>query len=574
MSRFVYGYGSDNPVELSGVKTHSIDRQPQYTEDGADYLGTGVLLSFQCVMSRGLLPALPGEPPAQTMVRVQHYLETPRRTLLFEVNGDILILSPAVGAATDVRNGPFCRGVAIVQIGGSETFIINATYETWVLECPDSQGPQYLSYRYESSTSINEDFYSTTTHRGKVITRADMLVNPDTLRTVCTPALVPGFRRKKAEYILASDGLSLSFTIEDEEVFLTPPAPATWADGYHRESSPNGAFRLAETMVRLRGSKTTDKGALLQTAILVALTKLRGQNGQLLTRANKTGTVRLTHSTVQESLYRNAVEVVLRGQIIADPPNVQDLAMDLKRFVVAPDGSDPTKGEDKAPNPGTRGTAGLISVAAALGDPCLVVASDPPKVAGQSELTSLYAGIPPATVYLSSVPTTGQSMLRSTGVQGGVYEGYDVRERHVVESNRFQLPVAGQNAKPVTVQVAPATVKRYVQFNAERAADKPKLPHPDLNDGGNTSLLRAELSPEQVDLGGDGETPSWRIGGRYEYAVTDPAKNYPACPLPPWLDAQLQQDSVLTADDFQHNIIDNQPSPGLNPVLQAGGVNQ
>src|SRR5689334_14931458 len=142
MSRLIYGGDpgqpvvTDNAVELSYIRTKAIDDEPQYSDDGTEYLYTRRVLTVQAVVNSTLLPSLAGESSTQTMARVKHLLEVPRKQLWFYVGNDILFQSPAVGAMNDAKWGPFPRHCNITQVGGTQTYIVDYQIETFMIECP------------------------------------------------------------------------------------------------------------------------------------------------------------------------------------------------------------------------------------------------------------------------------------------------------------------------------------------------------------------------------------------------------------------------------------------------------
>jgi hypothetical protein len=61
------------------------------------------------------------------------------------------------------------------------------------------------------------------------------------------------------------------------------------------------------------------------------------------------------------------------------------------------------------------------------------------------------------------------------------------------------------------------TIVEY-EFESERSAILALIPNPIVNDG-NLTLLRDEVWPLAVGIAPDGQTPVYRIGGRYRYAA-------------------------------------------------------
>lgn len=585
MSRFIYGYGGSNPIELAYIQTHSINREPQYTDDGVDYLYTKVTLSFQAVFNANILPFTIGDGTATgTINRVKHYLEIPRQRIQFYVGNDVLIDSPTAGKTVDCKNGPFCRSVNIKRIGGLETHLVDCVYETYVQDCPaGGTPPSYLSHRWTDTAKMDENFYTTWTRSGRVVVRADMLTNPDSLRGVVTPVLQPGFVRKSAEYILQSDGLTLQYTITDQEAYLTFPYPACTAEGTYRESSPEGARRFIECRVRLTSSKDTQqsdngKADLLQTAMLVAATKIHaGQGFQGTLHPNSPYMLRTV--AVETALWANSVDVMFRAEITALGLTTGEIPMELDRFAEPPAGCDPAFDETNGPTARDRGTAGLQLVAAALGDPCLQATARQQTSGGTTELAT--GDVAPAEVFTTALLPDGNSSLLKATTGAGLYTNYLVTKRLENPPHVFQMPVAKMVSSPaassVFIQTAAPAARMYVDWTAERVGGQPDLPTPNLRkpDGTpdtNAVLVGKTFGAANVEHGGDGENARYTISGTYIYGFKDPDVVTLTPAMTPYLQlSSIQAQMTLKAIQFKTGLIDAaSPADPYQTILKAG----
>jgi hypothetical protein len=539
-----------NGISLDYIHTQAVDDEPVWSDDGIDYLYTRRTLRVAAVVNKNVLPASPvgTEPPAATMSRIRHLLEVPRQPLLFQVAGVTLIQAPPPGKATDAKGGPFPKRLTITQIGGSETFLINYVIETYVIECPGGAAPAYLTHRWRETASIDENFYTTRTRTGRLTVRADILSNADAARGVVVPPIPNGFKRISSEYVLQEDGLALLYTFVDREVYLQPPRPATSASGTYTESTPNGGIRFAECNVQLEGAKTSSKPALIQVAILIALTKVRGPAGRLGSN------FLLKAAAVRESLWENKVEVNVKAMVSVNTDRfTPGAAFPFSQLAVPPAATDPS---GKPSDPAARGTAGLALVAAVFQDPCLqqaVLKTGGLNAAGKAaELRT----VPAASVLVArKLPLASPAFFKTD--PGGPYNSWAMRSAYQNEKNILQLPVAKEGALPVFLKLAAGTLTRVVEWTVSRAGARPKIPDPESSDP-NLVLLRADITPESVELAGDGQTPVYRISGRYTYGAKDPDQVKLTGGVPPFLGRQAAREVVIRTQDKIQGLADPQ----------------
>lgn len=476
--------------------------------------------------------------------------------------------SPALwtfGDGRDVNNGPRPNRCTIKQIVGSTTFIVEYSVSTWLIECPNSGAPNYVSHRFQDEAVIDDRFFTTRTRTGKIIARADLLTNADSLRGIAAyGTLLPGFRRERSQYLLSENGLELRYTFVDREVYLQAPAPAVKAEGTYTESTPNGAMRFAECNVRLYGAKTSDKGALIQLAILIALTKVRNQGEILGTPQSKT---LLASAAIRTDLYENACEVTIKTNISATPLRTQNVPMDLRRFTDPPIGSNPQIDGVLAPDPGTRGTAGLQFIAAALQDPCLQ--STVSTLTNQAPSTStLSTQPPPAQVsVMETMPTDTAGKYRDTA-SGGIFTDYKLQTEYGLRSNSRVLPLATGNPQYAghgKISLGPPSLKKIVSWTAEKQGGRPALPDPQPTDP-NISLLGAKILMDATEPSGDGVSLIYRRAGEFIYGFLDNTKATLDGGLLPWASPDVAQEAGISVDEFDTEVLTpGSSTPGVAP---------
>ena len=379
-----------------------------YDESGTDRTYLKIAATVQCLISIDMRETIgisisDGINVVGMMKAMRNKLNQQRRTLAIEVGGRDLVPVPQAGAAgtVDAKNGPQVKSCIINQFTDQSflvTFSVEAHY--WENYSNDRAaelgvnraGNVVISNRWTDSQSIDQCRFSTRTREGKVTIRSDNISGDrvDEVRNdFAVFGLTPGFVRKSANYRVHPDGLSMTYTLVDEEQYLMPTAPAYEASGTYSESTTNnGAVRWGECTVRLKGTKTTPKIDLLSTALVVMMRKLAQANSYIKTfregvdpkfveaglrepprtyRFYRPFTL-LSSSMIRTALYENSVEVTARFMM---SPNAKRRifgvpTIDLNPLVMPPAGDSP-----EPPQFGSRGTAGLVLRAAAYYDPSL-----------------------------------------------------------------------------------------------------------------------------------------------------------------------------------------------------------
>jgi hypothetical protein len=391
-------YGS---VELSYVKTKTFYQEPVFTgADGSgDYLYTKFRISVEGVFNSSLPPAaiaqFPGDAtPAGLMARIRQLLWQPREQLVYSVNGVVLLSSPQQSAIanqmvqrkTDANNGPIVNDVNVTALT-ENTFRIDFDVTTWLQDCSAAtvlggSGPKFISNRFTTDFDIDQHQYVTITTRGTVFTRADVNVNPDSLRGAIAPTLTTGAVAERSHFGVLESGLAVTYEFVDREVFRVPPGnaltPVYEASGSYMLSSPLGSLPHAELQLKLIGKKTTSTQRLAQLALLLAVKKISGRSKLPSPNLDNSNGFILDYAAIKQSWGENAVEVVMRCRLPL--PKIARGGVPDPLFGIANNGwYDP--GQDTYPNnlslknrpgpvPLLYGTAALQSNLAWLRDPC------------------------------------------------------------------------------------------------------------------------------------------------------------------------------------------------------------
>ena len=611
MSTLIYtDANTGDSIELAHCLTLGIEHEPVYAEpDFTEYMYSRVNIHVRGLVSSTTNDIGNVQPPTQldetttdTYNRIRRILNTPRNQLQYyfdETLGIPTYFSPTLGNLVDSKDGPYPKRVRIMRVVGTASLMVEFEVETFVSECSTDgtqDEPDYISHRWRESVSIDENFYSTKTRQGKIVTRADIGVNPDALRGIIVPDVGVGFKRVSSDYTLQEDGLALSYTYVDREYYLVPPSPATKASGTYTETSPmHGAIRFAECRIHLEGPKAPnrDKGTLLATAINIAVTRIAGPGGKLWIPGDGDpgANPMFEFAQLQESMWENIIDVTIRARInatrlqIGDPNNIAAFPADLRRFGADIPGTDPT--QFQASDPGTRGTATQLAlVASQLHDPCLTASIAAAGATSQNAtdntvqqfapggnpvLTAEFGGIgndPAVTVNNVPVLPDNTAALYDVAQNNGFWDVYKLWLRYENPQFIFQMPVAqsapAQPSVPnnvpgilpvnsVFVQVAAPLLRLHVDWSAEKRGAKPEAPN--LISDPNAIMLSQVLEPGAVDLQADGTVLKYIMRGKRVYGFIDPTQVRIQFGLAPWIvdgaitNDQLTFDSGVNSDE-------------------------
>src|SRR5690606_12549691 len=137
---------------------------------------------------------------------------------------------------------PCPQACNITQITGTTTFVVDWSCEAYARMCvpaPEVQNRYpILSNRWQQSQTYDEDLMATRSASGVirvVPTSLSVPVRLDDFRDLCMPKLEYGWKRKSCHFGVSTDGLSLTYQIEDEELNTAVPNPATSINGTYSE---------------------------------------------------------------------------------------------------------------------------------------------------------------------------------------------------------------------------------------------------------------------------------------------------------------------------------------------------
>lgn len=559
MSSLTYG-----GLTIDTLKTTSFTQEAVYDPSNVDLLYTKIMISVRGVINAATSPAAPGEPPAQTVVRMRKAMLKPRQQLIFTVGADTLVRSPADGVSEDPKHGPFPKHCNIISITEA-TFMIDFTVETYIIDTCDGATTPYISNKWEENISIDQDQYTKRTIKGQVIFRADLIndkvfnngLSPDAYRSTLIPPnlpLLPNFIRESLDFTVQTDGTALQYTIVDKEQYTIPPASMTRFTGEHVVTCTKGAIYLEQISIKAYGNAVTPKSALIANAVSFILGRLNAAGQKKIIKGGY----------IKDTLNENVVEVKVEtfatarqqtifGLNVAQPNNITNLDYVLGN-----------RRSNLQPDPGMAGTAQL---AMTVFSTYLTLCTSAPTL-GDVELRNSPTGPTPNSVNTSlstsavgSLPSQSTLFTGGNELQNGIYTTYQIDIDYKLANNTIQMPYMNTNlTRCAIIPLGQSTMVKIVKFRAEKWGEAPSVPAA-LTTDSNSVCIFADFTPSNLDAAPDGQTPVYTCRGEYIYALYDPTLENINGGIAPYL-ALNYSDSAFTG--FMNGLIDNAGTPELN----------
>lgn len=320
----VLRYGS---VTFPFVYVNRFNLDAIYDESGTDRIYTRVGITATAVLNTAYLPIIGGlgtqlqnrqADLTNTIVDLRNYMLEPRRELSLTFNGTELIPQPAgIGGLVDAKNGPQPRSCQLIDLNNNTWFFqwsCEANY--WenlkfaannLANTNNTPGNNVISNRWSEIQTINNCNFSEIVRTGTYIIRSDNangIIADDARQQMAIVGVPSNYLRQQSRYEVTPDGLSLRYTVQDQEVWKMPPSPAFTAKGTYVEDVNNGTngIRHGECRVELKGDKSAPQVDLIKVAVATATAKL-SMNG---TRASK-----LIKGRVGLGLYDNEVDCTM-----------------------------------------------------------------------------------------------------------------------------------------------------------------------------------------------------------------------------------------------------------------------
>lgn len=372
---------SYNGITLPLANITQFSQESVYEDSNTDRTYTKFEISIQTLININYLSAMASyfdgfqAEPAQIMPFIRQELLRPRRDLSVKFNGNELIPQKQPGniGSSDSKNGPIPKRCIITELTNTTfllTYSIEAHYYDNLVRLPggaatENRKSNNIVYnRWTETVDIDDRNYTTRTRIGKYAIRSENAsrVTADAVRQqMCTLSLPLGFLRKSQQYSISPDGLTISYTIVDGEIYKNPEPPAFRAKATYNESiSKMGANRYLGFDILLEGSRNTSQEALIAAAVIKA-SKVILLRGQQITGETfgLTGAI-LMGAQMQVGIYENTVRFVMTVMI----PQKKQRINQITGFVAKIAGATLDANVLNIPVFRMRGTASLILDAA------------------------------------------------------------------------------------------------------------------------------------------------------------------------------------------------------------------
>ena len=376
-----------------------------------------------------------------------------------------------------------------------------------------------LGHRWSCMDRINENGFTTRTYTGS-LSLSNPNWNPHDFRAITVPPVVPGMQRKSFDYVSSEDGLTIRYTVTDEEVTITAPAPARTIKIIHNEADMDFG---AKVEFSLRIVLTADrKGNLLDLMRLAsAIADQRLFLGEAIDANNKAAVLvrRYDYTTEQGSDQSNALTLVVSGarHIIAQAKNgvlqrVETMSRSLAWRPVSDAVNPPlagynnvlSRGNRPGEQPDTEGGIPAISILHnLLTTPCTQEFGTPSSVPDSTTITErirriddiegsepdydtegMYEAYPEAITVEINDNVANADVLTTYSSQHKtfMYSHYNITSSYGSKALKVPLPVARTygyiTQSNVVVGIGPSQPTRIIRIEAERAGAPPRLPDP------------------------------------------------------------------------------------------------
>lgn len=565
-----------NNVVIKNCLTKRFEQEIVPTDDGSDDLFHRYTVHVSGIVTgnNGAVDVIGYEgdntgEPAGTYRGFREALADPRQYFEMRVGvtanstGTVLLRGVPYGAGTrpaedpglDVNNGPRCRTISIEHIAGNTVFRVEAVFEVCVVGCPGglmSNKTGVLSNKWTVSDEVNGDLVTTRTYQG-VLRVASAYIDPNSLRGLVVPLLQPGMKREQMAFEVARDGLTIGWTVRDQEVIYAAPAPATNWHFRYDESTVDGTTMRSKVSIMMEGPRTCSRQDLVRLAAAFAYNRLVAARG--VNRPNAEGGLIFDFLSVSEesgSDTSNRVYLEAAGHASVKAPANKNMPIEaalgglenrIGRHVEAKDWGPnaPQYNPDLSPGGGVgegvavegpipRFGAFVSYLQCACCETHTIGAFAPQVKPGETSAQGERANITVRTVETVSDPLASylsEEHSKSLYLEWQLETSYDLDEGLVA------MPVAGsvvvgtsqqQTESRDSVRIIslhPPICTRTVRLAGERAGKRPELPKMVTFTDGNGikhTRLRRIIKPSTSWRTADGQE-MFRVDAEYEFAL-------------------------------------------------------
>lgn len=256
MSETVITY---NDVTIRFVKTEREEVTTLYDESGTAW-AVRHSLTF-----RGVIHHYTPSTFQTSLSQFQRSLSVPRQRLVITRAG--VTATDHYGAYSgatsgDLDNGPFPRGMAVLEVFGGRSAIVTGTFE-WTEPIVGAATPVILSHDWNQTFGTTDDAMATRTVVGTIRLSSRMNnVSVDAFRCYVWPLETAGFKVDSAEFAVSRDQRTLVYQVVQREMYRPFPLGIIKAEG-SMEIEVQGASAITKTLsLRLEATKYQPKNVL------------------------------------------------------------------------------------------------------------------------------------------------------------------------------------------------------------------------------------------------------------------------------------------------------------------------
>jgi len=500
-----------NGVTMRNVLTRKFDQTCEYDDSRTDLLFHKFTISVRGYVHGYVSPITNQDVTpinqlgvAETEIAIRQALSEPRREFKMTVGESILLhvkaahdpgtFYPAQASPhpkiisdgtwlADLNNGPKPTSVTVSNIIGSSLMVVEFTIELHCLDCPSSNANQsgVLNNRWSVRDMIDEFWLTTRTITGRLRV-TNPILNPQSFRGWVVPPLQSGFKRQSIDIATTADGLTLEYTVTDQETVASPPDPAIKWTGQHAAISEDGSSVFEEFQITVWGDKYTPKLELIRVAALVSEQRLGLQKGKSVNTVQQ--------ASIISYLDENKIDMrlrTIRGSLDGKNDNVAALGFPTERLASMKTGV-PDYKPDTNPVMPAYGTATMTGLFVSyLQSPCnqnhwMAKVTDKPTKEEKST-----KGEDTKVTISEGKAEAAKDVTINFDANATRYEFYELSTSIMTRHQTVQVPVSGnpptsqesqQTRTSRFVVLAPKTQARTIKIIAERYGEWPQLPPP------------------------------------------------------------------------------------------------
>jgi hypothetical protein len=287
--------------------TLSVDATALYDDAGLSQIGTRYKFTVTGVMGGVSQTDLANQ---ICLMKQATYLPRGTFSVVWTGDGGPTTLY-STDATQDIAFGPHPGSLTLFKHAGGRAASYNWSITTDLKDCstgistcaPGGRMGQILSLTQTFDFSINEDGFTRRTINGRLLVTSDAVPAHSWAAAILPMFPQPkGFQRVQQTFSQSADARTLTYSIVDQEVMWTLPAPITGGNAsFSVKIDPYGAKQTYTLRGRYSAPASVGKNVLVSAALLLAAQKIPGIAGS-------GATVIPVITELTESVYENSID--------------------------------------------------------------------------------------------------------------------------------------------------------------------------------------------------------------------------------------------------------------------------